>query len=187
MLPTRDARGRGVACMSITFNGTFTTTRILSDPSIDNPVAVSSTGLIDVNSPTAYTPGILGPSAFAWTVTNVGTVESTGSQGLGIDLLSGGVVTNGLAGLIAGSDAGIDMSSGSGTVSNLGTVSAGNFSVYIRDGIGTVSNLGTMAASGNAVAGGIGVALKGGGSMTNGPTGLIDRKSTRLNSSHIPL
>ena len=159
--------------MSITFNGTFTTTRILSDPSIDNPVAVSSTGLIDVNSPTAYTPGILGPSGFAWTVTNVGTVESTGSQGLGIDLLSGGVVTNGLAGLIAGSDAGIDMSGGSGTVSNLGTVSAGNFGVYIRDGIGTVSNLGTMSASGNAVAGGIGVALKGGGSMTNGPTGLI--------------
>ena len=134
------------------FSSTVTTTQTLSNSATDNPATVTSTGVIDVNSATSYAAGILGISGFAWTITNLGTVESTGSQGLGIDLLSGGIVTNGSAGLIVGRDVGIDMSGGSGTVSNRGSVSAVNFGIYIIGGIGTVSNLGTVSASAIAAA-----------------------------------
>src|SRR5260370_6727601 len=85
--------------MARTISGTYTTTQVLSNPATDNPATVTSTGVIDVNSATA-SPGIFGNSGFAWTLTNLGTVESIG-QGIGVNLQSGGLVTNGANGSTA--------------------------------------------------------------------------------------
>ena len=129
------------------FRGTYTTTRVLSNPTTDNPATVTSTGLISVNSASAYAAGIFG-DGFAWTLTNLGTVESIGNQGFGIDLQAGGSVTNGqsgsTAGLIAGSRTGLAISGGAGTLANFGTVvsygtAVGSAAVDFRSG-GSVTN-----------------------------------------------
>src|SRR5229473_759392 len=139
--------------MAKTFSGTYTTTQILSNPTADNPATVTSTGLVDVNSTTANIVGILGNSGVAWTVTNLGTVKSIGSLGVGIYLKSGGLVTNGASGtapaLIDGSYAGLFINGGSGTVVNFGTI----------EGSGTESTKGIVLGTG--------------GEVSNGPGGLI--------------
>src|SRR5579863_810686 len=112
---------------STTFRGTYTTTQVLSGPPATyNPVTVAATGLIEVNSTSAYTVGIDGANGFPWTLTNLGTVESIGSLGLGIELSAGGIVTNGpfgaTAALIQGSAIGVEINSSAGTVVNYGTI-----------------------------------------------------------------
>src|SRR5439155_25026478 len=93
-----------------TISGTTTSTVVLGNPPAQNPVTVTSTGLVDVNSASAAAVGILGGGGFAWTISNFGTVESIGSLGVGIYLEAGGVVTNGTDGttnaLTAGTDVG---------------------------------------------------------------------------------
>ena len=88
--------------MSITLNGTYGSTVSLTDPGTQNPATVSSTGVIAVASPDAFSAGLLGVAGFAWTIANFGVVQSTGSYGIGISLESGGVITNGAAGSTAG-------------------------------------------------------------------------------------
>src|SRR5439155_16149044 len=90
-----------------------------------------------------------GTSGVAWTITNLGTVESIGVQGIGISLASGGFVTNGqsgsTAGYIAGTRFGIQIKGASGRIVNYGTIRglAGGESVYLLNG-GTVTNAGTL-------------------------------------------
>ncbi len=127
-------------------SGTYSSTYTLTT----NPTTVTSTGTIDVNSTSAYVPGILGPLGVAWTLTNLGTVESIGSLGVGIRLQSGGSITNGqggsTAGLIEGSRDGIQIN-GAGTIVNHGTISqtgtAGYIAIYVS-GSGTVTNFGVI-------------------------------------------
>lgn len=69
--------------MAKTFTGTFTTTQVLS-----NPATVTSFGTITVDS-TSFA-GLDDASGVAWNVTNDETVESIGSRGIGIALLTGG-------------------------------------------------------------------------------------------------
>jgi hypothetical protein len=40
--------------------GTYTTTQVLSSPTLDNPATVTSTGFIDVNSTISSTVGLFG-------------------------------------------------------------------------------------------------------------------------------
>src|SRR5579863_5366394 len=106
---------------TITGPGTYTTTQVLSNPTLDNPATVTATGIIDVNSTIANTVGLYGSAGTAWTITNLGTVESVGSLGIGIKLASGGAVTNGSSGatsaLIDGKT-GLEMFGAVGTVNN---------------------------------------------------------------------
>src|SRR5947199_10445030 len=110
--------------MSKTFVGTYTSTQTLSNPATDNPAVV--TGTISVNSTSQYAVGLNGSSGFAWTVSNLGTVQSIGNQGIGIRLRSGGFITNGTNGsasaLIKGSDLGVDVTGAAGTVTNLAVI-----------------------------------------------------------------
>jgi hypothetical protein len=147
-------------------SNTSTTTQFLTNPTIDNPATVTSTGLIDVYSAVADTAAIFGPSGTAWTVANLGTVESVGSQGIGIDLLSGGLLINGVSGLagglVVGSLHGVLISGGRGTIANYGSIIgtgtadgveflSGGFltkGVELLTG-GSVANTGTISATGN--------------------------------------
>src|SRR5436853_4416703 len=154
-------------------SGTYTTTQILTTPAIDNPATVTTTGVIDVNSTISSYVGLFGAGGYAWTVTNLGTVESAGYQGIGIDLVSGGTITNGAIGsttaLIEGPRFGIVLSA-AGAVTNYGTIeSPGTFSygIFLMSG-GTVTN-GSVGATGALIDGGTrGVIVVGGaGTVTN--------------------
>jgi fibronectin-binding autotransporter adhesin len=173
--------------------GTFSSYSSSTYSLTTNPTTVTSSGTIDVNSTIAFVPGIFGTSGVAWTLTNLGTVESIGSQGLGILLQSGGLVTNGASASTAayvnatataiqieGTTSGV-----SGTVVNFGTVRAvstnGNSDGVLffhspsttQSPVGTVTNYGTIIAGAVGTSGsGIGVQLGGGGTVVN--SGLIN-------------
>ncbi len=180
--------------------GTYTTTQVLSSPTTDNPATVTSTGLIDVNTTISSYVGLFGVGGYAWTVTNLGTVESVGYQGIGIDLVSGGSITNGAisstTALIQGRRFGIVITGTAGTVANYGTIETpGTFSygVFLTAG-GSVTN-GSVGATGALIDGGtrsvtivgdvgtvtnfgtiqstygVGVRMDVGGSVTNGASG----------------
>ena len=82
----------------------------------------SPLGLINVSGTAVLGTGT--PNA----VTNAGTIEGTGTAGIGIDLTSGGSVVNGPSGatpaLISGGAFGITITGAAGTVANYGTVSS---------------------------------------------------------------
>src|SRR5438045_3278472 len=109
--------------MAKVINTYTTATQNLVNAATDNPATVTSTGTIIVNSATAFADGLFGNNTFAWTVSNLGTVESIGSQGLGIILQAGGSVTNAASALIAGSQSGVTINGAAGTVVNNGTIS----------------------------------------------------------------
>jgi hypothetical protein len=139
--------------MDAVYTGTYTAGLVLSDSTTQNPATVTSTGLVDVNSTNANASGILGNAGFPWTVANQGTVESIGNLGVGIDLQSGGVLTNGTGGatnaLISGSYRGLVINGDPGTVSNYGTI----------------QGTGVVTADG--------ISLGAGGEVTNGAGGSI--------------
>src|SRR5438034_8747295 len=101
-------------------SGTYTSTYTLTT----NPTTVTSTGLIDVGS--ANASGIIAFGPNTWTVTNLGTVVSTGTVGNGINIQAAGLVTNGASGSAQGyiyaTGSGIQI--GPGEVINYGTVKA---------------------------------------------------------------
>ena len=145
------------------YSGTYTTGITLSNPATQNPATVTATGVIDVNSSSAYYAALTGAVGTAWTLANLGTIESVGVKGVGIRLQSGGSVVNGhsgaTTGLIEGSFGGIQINGAAGTVSNYGTIDG---SVQLSAG-GIVSNLGTID-------GGV-FLVDAGGSVTNGSSG----------------
>ncbi|HEV2337015.1 MAG TPA: hypothetical protein VGS13_16030, partial [Stellaceae bacterium] len=148
--------------MSIITTQTITQTVTLGPgtyPNYASPLTITSTGVVEVNSTIAGVAGILGPVGPAGTVTNLGTVASIGSQGIGVYLLSGGFVTNGASGataaLITGSETGIDISGSAGTIANFGTIASTatapiGTGVYLGAG-GSVSN-GATNATGAVIA-----------------------------------
>ncbi|HEX3860168.1 MAG TPA: Ig-like domain-containing protein [Stellaceae bacterium] len=168
--------------MSRTFTGTYTTTQYLTTAG-DNPAFVTSAGTIAVDSSVPGAGGLVGNAGYAWTVNNSGVIESTGSQGVGVELRTGGQIVNqplsGPGGYIAGSFAGIEITGAagdSGTVVNYGTVRANstggfNHGIYFYRVTGTVGNSGTIIANdvnGNGTA----INLGQGGSVSN--YGLIE-------------
>jgi hypothetical protein len=148
----------GAYTSGITLSGTY------------NPVYF--TGSINTDTGNALT----GPAGTVWTVVNSGLIDSTSPFGYGIDLASGGSVTNQSVGLISGADAGVGFQLAAGTVINIGTINAtgagagagvalndggsvtntvatatitGTFDgVYSQGGAATVSNLGSIIGLG---------------------------------------
>jgi hypothetical protein len=171
------------------FSGYYNTTRVLNNPTAQNPATVTQFGTINIGATAAAgTPGISGTSgtagAFAWTLTNNGTIQSTPSAGVGVNLQFGGSVTNttfvGTAAyppaLIAATGVAVQITGGAGTVSNSATISqtgAGGGApltagVFLGSG-GRVSNTGTISSQ---ATNGSGINL-GNGSVTvvNGVSG----------------
>src|SRR5260221_8132484 len=158
--------------MAGTFSGFSSSTYTLTS----NPTTVTSSGTIVVNSTSASAAGILGVSGIAWTLTNLGTVESTGSQGIGVGLLSGGLVNNGTSGSTAGyidaTGDGIAIGGTTGnsaTVVNYGTirgVGTGTYGVGIFIGAipSTITNSGLIFA-GDTAGKAAGIYLNGGGGV----------------------
>src|SRR6266545_2723029 len=81
------------------------------------------------------------------TTQNPATVQSIGSLGVGIQLASGGLVTNGASGsasgLVVGSQTGVSINGAAGTVANYGTVQStgvtAGVGVYLGQG-GVLTN-----------------------------------------------
>ena len=138
----------------IVITGTDNDGIVLSNPATDDPVTITVTGSVTNQTGTHNYDAIYGAPGHAWTVTNLGTIESgthigadDGSHplpGVGVHLMAGGVVTNGQSGastgLIEGHQGGIDIEGGTGSVTNFGTIeSSGYYGVFLGDG-GSVTN-----------------------------------------------
>jgi fibronectin-binding autotransporter adhesin len=129
------------------YRGTYTTGINLTNPATQRPATV--TGKIT----SANSAAIFGSAAFAWTVNNRGTIDNTGTSGVGVNLLAGGTVNN----LVAAS----------GTTTP-GSLIEGYFNgVQIHAATGGVDNLGTIEGAGTAS---IGVEMAAGGTVFNGNT-----------------
>ena len=72
--------------MPRTFTNSYSTTQVLSNPTTDNPATVTASGTITVNSTIASAVALYGSAGTSWSITNLGTVESVGTLGVGISL-----------------------------------------------------------------------------------------------------
>src|ERR1051326_5694291 len=138
---------------------------VLSNATTQNPAAIASGVYIGntAASPSYNGDAIYGKAGTAWTVVNKGTIVSgaANSSSVGIDLKSGGVVTNASAGSIAGRYLGIRIAGGDGTVANLGTTTASDGdAVYLVAG-GRVTNGHSGSSVGLVSASNDGVVLRG--------------------------
>jgi hypothetical protein len=155
----------------ITISGPHPTGITLNKPTTQNPVTVAANGTVNA----ATGNGISGLAGFAWTVTNLGTVEGRAAKGsaIGVYLSSGGRLTNGSASstkaLIEGRTQGVEILGKAGTVvnfaniENIGTAGAG---VQLAQG-GTVTNGRSGATTGQIIGNAYGVAIGGAGTVFN--------------------
>ena len=141
--------------MSETISNTATATVVLDTPAVQNPLSITTTGVVDV----AGGVGVFGTADFAWTVVNSGTVTGDAANKFNcIDLTAGGVITNGAGGAAA-------------------ALISGYTAVYVRArngttcGVATIRNYGTILGGYNG--GGIGVLTNYGGTIFNSAGALI--------------
>jgi hypothetical protein len=164
----------------IVITGTDTDGIGLSDPATDDPATVAVTGYVTNHTASHDYDAIYGAPGFAWTVTNLGTIEGGGPIGASdfpigeaVHLTAGGVVTNGQSGssdgIIRGRGTVVDIEGGSGNVTNFGTIEGSGsdftYGVLLRDG-GSVSN-GESGSTGGSIVGGTGVSIWGSGTVIN--------------------
>ena len=99
-----------------------------------------------------------------------GTVNSSGTTGRGVQLDSGGSITNAVSASIMGIFRGAEISGAAGVVVNKGSIAStgptgGNgVQIGLNGGVGTIVNFGSIASTGSS---GIGVILESGGSVAN--------------------
>src|ERR1700750_2651847 len=131
-----------------TYSSTYLTTITLFGAY--NPATVTASGVVNVNTPAAHTPGILGPAGTNWKLTNQGAIQSVGNTGFGVYLNGlGGTVTN--SGAIQGTGLPIRINGASGSVVNSGTIAqigAGGSNGILLAAGGVVSNSGTITSQG---------------------------------------
>lgn len=135
--------------MSVTYSGMQSGVTLVSGFSVKNPVTVAATGTITGGA--GYDGDAVYGTHYAWTLTNLGTIEAAASAaiGIGIVLRAGGSVVNGAS----GSTAAVIEDYGGG---------------ILMGGAGTVANFGTIAGEGGTVGGaGPGVVLSAGGTVAN--------------------
>ena len=121
----------------------------LTSSSFTNPVFINP-GITISNTGDAITAG-----SGSWTLENKGHISGVGGFANGIDLSSGGSVTNFAAGLITGSSDGVRIYGAAGTVINYGSIAGqsvasptySGFGVYLQDG-GAVTNMSGGTISG---------------------------------------
>jgi hypothetical protein len=125
----------------------------------DNPLTITNTGKVTSSG----ADGVQGPAGTAWAVTNAGTVSSSGADGIG--LFTGGSISNAATGLVS--------------ATNSNRTGAG---VYIGGSSGSVTNTGTIAAATSRN----GILLNAGGTVTNGPSGVIAGYYNGIETIHGP-
>ena len=137
----------GTTVSSTTLAGIALTT-IASNPLyIDSGITVANT-----NAPAVY-----GSAAAAWTITNAGHVQTSGTSAasVGIALAGGGDVTNQASASIAGYRAGVLLTS-AGTVTNSGAISSSQTAAPFLTTSGTAAGSLVIPTSGGVVmAGGL--------------------------------
>jgi len=150
--------------------------------------------------------GLQGVNIGSGSVNNAGTINATGSAGgtygIGVELLTNGVVTNQAGAYITASHLGVDMSANQGTVINDGTIGAGYYGVQRAslvtnqsDGTitggkagvnlttGTVLNAGSIGGTGTYATG---VVMTSGGYVTNVAGAIISGSHFGVNLSGGP-
>jgi hypothetical protein len=148
---------------SQTITGEYGAGLVLSNPATQNPTTIAANGTI---SPVSGV-GVLGLASTAWTLTNLGTIAALSTDGggggvNGVELQSGGLVSNGASGVIRGSNHGVQLDAG-GSVMNRGLIAgSGGFvlNMYYNSYLGSR----TITAHGEASAG---VLLNGTGNLVN--------------------
>ena len=152
-----------MATISTTISGGVT----LGTPAYGSPLTITATGAVLQSA--AGAAAIYGPnSGGPWAVVNQGSVSSSGSNGAGIVLAEGGLVSN--SGNVTGAASGIVIKGGLGSVDNFGSVvSQAQFDrsgVYLGNG-GNVTNGSARDGSALIEAQWIGVELATPGTVTN--------------------
>ncbi|HEV8680650.1 MAG TPA: calcium-binding protein [Stellaceae bacterium] len=133
---------------------------ILNDPATQATITI--TGTVSASDADV----VYGAALFPWDITNLGTIENTGTTGAGIELMQGGSVTNSnTSSRIAGNNYGVVIRGAPGTVSNSGTIVATgtthlDSAVRLSAG-GRISNGGTGNTAALIAAGGHAVAIRG--------------------------
>jgi hypothetical protein len=161
-------RGPVTNASDIVYTGTYFNGIVLSNPATQNPATIAASSYVTNETTTHSGDAIYGVPAYSWTISNLGTVSTYFYSihgpipGDGVHLTAGGVLINGQSGsgrgLIDGYSEGVDISGGSGTVTNFGGI-YGNEGVLLAAG-GIVTNFGTMYGE-------LGVVLGAGGNVTN--------------------
>ncbi len=103
----------------------------------------TNTGTIKVAGTAVY--GYGGPVG----VVNAGTIEGTGTAGIGAYLHNGGSLANNstaayIGGLGSANSYGVKFEMGAGTVTNYGTIAGGRYGIFLLEG-GSVANIGTAS------------------------------------------
>jgi FG-GAP-like repeat len=181
--------------VGIAIGNTYTSTYNLTNPATQNPVTVTTSGVIDVDSASAFTTGVSTTGNFPWSLTNLGIVESVGSYGVGINLASGGMLVNGAAGTSEGyidsSAIGVQIGGSPGNlalVSNYGTIKTASPNLFgnaivVNNIPGTIINSGVIIAINTAAAAANGIQLTEGGTVVN--AGVIEAYSAGSNQNAI--
>ncbi len=153
-----------------TYSGTVTIGIVLTNPALQNPTTVTSSGYVTNTNPTTG-DAIYGYNTAAWTLVNYGTINATADFSDGVDFKAGGLVVNQVGGLIVGPD-GIEISGAAGTVLNAGTIAAASeYGVRLEAG-GVINNSAGTLGSAEIIGGNAGILLFGlGGTVNNGQSG----------------
>ena len=97
------------------------------------------------------TGGVYGKYRAAVTVTNSGSIATTGTTGAAIDLADGGTFTNNVGGTVSGADHGVFIVQAAGTVNNTGSISGSRYhGVHLGAGGTAVNAAGATVIGGTA-------------------------------------
>ncbi len=131
----------------IVYTGTYHNGILLNNPTVQSTAIV--TGYVGNTGSSHKGDAIYGAVGTPWSVVNDGAIVANPTlSSVGIDLRSGGSITNNETGSVAGQYAGIRIAGGPGTVTNLGTLSGDGSGVELKDG-GSVTNGTSGLISGN--------------------------------------
>ncbi|HVH79447.1 MAG TPA: hypothetical protein VM782_08670, partial [Stellaceae bacterium] len=91
----------------------------------------------------------------AATISNAGTIDGTGTAGMGVYLAAGSVANTGTAAYIGGGLYGVKFETVAGTVTNYGTVAGNRYGIFLLHG-GSVTNSGTASLISGSLTGAAG-------------------------------
>lgn len=166
-------------------SGTISTALTLGVSLTTSPTTITGSGSVTTAIGNAITgPALLAPVS-GWTIINEGSVTASAAQANGIDLATGGSVSN--AGLISGYQNQINTSGGFTTVTNSGTIKSSPTKIVnnapnnVYDGIYLGAGASVTNSDPGTIFGGIsGIDIAGGAGTVNN-TGLIETTTLQGN------